>query len=156
MSGPRVSQAFPPSTQEITPITGGTQFSTSVSLANVTGSDMAMDTGWYDFSYSVIFSSAATSTGHLFSVNGNSGLVCDPLNVIIHGLPLAGDTSVQQIFAFNNGFAFLSTRVTTGARAIINGNMKVTTAGVLVLRFATEVAGSAITITALNGWWRKR
>lgn len=156
MIGPRMTPASVPATQELTPITGGTQASTSTSLADVTGSDMAMSLGWYDFSYSVIFNSAATSTGHLFSVNGNSGLVCSPLNVIIHGLPSAGDTSVQQIFAFNNGFTFLSTRATTGSRAIINGNMKVTTAGTLVLRFATEVAGSAITITDLTGWWRKR
>ena len=154
--GPRITPASAPATQEITPITGGSQSSTSTTQADVTGSDMVMAVGWYDFSFSVLYNAAVTSTGIYLGVNGNSGLLADPINVTVLAYPLAGDTPAQAQFAFVQGFTFTSSRSTTNNRAIVSGNMKVTTAGTLVLRFASEVGGSAITITGLKGWWRPR
>lgn len=137
----------------ITPITGGTQNSTSVTLANVTGSSISLATGtWYEISYVVTYSAAATTTGAFFSLNGTATF--DYLEADVFGDTVTGDGSTRSFNAFNGGTALSSSRATTNNKAHIQARIHTTGAGTILLRFATEVAASAITITALQGYSR--
>lgn len=134
----------------ITGFTGGSQASSVVTLADVTGSSMNLlsDT-WYDIEWLVTYSAAATTTGAFFSVNGTAA--GDYFRAEVIGDSLAADGNARVFSAPGGGQAFPSSRATSGNKALIRVRIHTTSAGTAVLRFASELA-SAITITALQGY----
>ena len=154
MAQSRTDLALHPVT--ITAITGGSQASTSTSLADVTGSTITFpDTGWYEFEYFIIHSAAATTTGAFYAVAAGGSMAQNYLTLCVSYDVLATDKDTYCVDGFNSAIASTSSR-NTGAvnRNRMQGTIHVTTAGTMVLRFATEVGSSAITITDLSGWYR--
>lgn len=154
MAQSRTDLALHPVT--ITAITGGSQASTSTSLADVTGSTITFpDTGWYEFEYFIIHSAAATTTGAFYAVNTGGTMAMNYLTLCVSYDVLNTDKDTYCVDGFNSAIASTSSR-NTGAvnRNRMQGTIHVTTAGTMVLRFATEVNASAITITDLSGWYR--
>lgn len=154
MAQSRTDLALHPVT--ITAITGGTQASTSTSLADVTGSTITYpDTGWYEFEYFITHSAAATTTGAFYAVNTGGSMAQNYLSLCVSYDVLSTDKDTYCIDGFNSAISSTSSR-STGAvnRNRMQGTIHVTTAGSMVLRFATEVGSSAITITDLAGWYR--
>lgn len=136
---------------KITGFTGGSQASSVVGLADVTGSTMNILTDtWYDLEWMATYSAAATATGAFFSVNGTAA--ADYFRVEVIGDCLAADGNARTFSAPNGGQAFPSSRATSGNKALIRVRMHTTSAGTAVLRFASEINASAITITALQGY----
>ena len=154
MAQSRTDLALHPVT--ITAITGGTQATTSTSLADVTGSTITFpDTGWYEFEYFIIHNSAATTTGAFFAVNTGGTMVKDYLTYCTHYDVSSTDKDTYCSDGFNAVIASTSSRNASATnRDRMQGTIHVTTAGTMVLRFATEVGSSAITITDLSGWYR--
>lgn len=154
MAQSRTDLALHPVT--ITAITGGSQATTSTSLADVTGSTITFpDTGWYEFEYFIIHSAAATTTGAFYAVAAGGSMAQNYLTLCVSYDVLATDKDTYCVDGFNSAIASTSSR-NTGAvnRNRMQGTIHVTTAGTMVLRFATEVGSSAITITDLSGWYR--
>lgn len=138
----------------ITPISGGSQNSTSTGLATVTGSSMDLDaSSWYDVEWKIVYSAAATTTGAFFSSNGTVG--GDFLTGTVLGDVVNTDSPIITFNAANGGRALPSSRATTLNLAVVRVRIHTTTAGTIVLRFATEVNASAITITGLTGYKQK-
>lgn len=135
----------------ITPITGGSQGFSVLALADVTGSSINLAaTTTYEVEWIVTHSAAATTTGAFFSVNGTAG--ASYFTVMVIGDTLAADGNARAFNAPGGGSAFASSRATSGNKALIRVNIRTTTAGTIVLRCASEVNASAITITALQGY----
>lgn len=153
MAQSRTDLALHPVT--ITAITGGSQATTSTSLADVTGSTITFpDTGWYEWEYFIIHSSGATSTGAFFAVNTGGTMVNNYITYCISYDVLSTDKDTYCVDGYNSVIASTSSRATANNRCRMQGTIHVTTAGGMVLRFATEVNASAITITELSGWYR--
>lgn len=153
MAQSRTDLALHPVT--ITAITGGSQSTTSTSLADVTGSTITFpDTGWYQWEYFIIHSSGATSTGAFFAVNTGGTMVNNYITYCITYDVLSTDKDTYCVDGYNSVIATTSSRATANNRCRMQGTIHVTTAGGMVLRFATEVNASAITVTDLSGWYR--
>lgn len=153
MAQSRTDLALHPVT--ITAITGGSQATTSTSLADVTGSTITFpDTGWYEWEYFIIHSSGATSTGAFFAVNTGGTMVNNYITYCISYDVLSTDKDTYCVDGYNSVIASTSSRATANNRSRMQGTIHVTTAGGMVLRFATEVNASAITVTELSGWYR--
>lgn len=153
MAQSRTDLALHPVT--ITAINGGTQATTSTTLADVTGSTITFpDTGWYEFEYFIIHSSGATSTGAFFAVNTGGTMVNNYITYCISYDVLSTDKDTYCVDGYNSVIASSSSRATSNNRCRMQGTIHVTTAGGMVLRFATEVNASAITVTDLSGWYR--
>lgn len=149
--GQRITDLESKTPAAITPIVGGSQASTSVALTDVTGSTMNLLAGTpYELEWMITYSAAATTTGAFFSVNGTAGAAYFTVSVI--GDTLAADGNARAFNAPNGGTAFASSRATSGNKAMVRVSIRTTTAGTAVLRFASEVNASAITITALSGY----
>lgn len=140
---------------QVSLISGGSQNSTTTGLTTVTGSGVTLDVGSYMFTYVVVHNAAATTTGSLFSVNTSDTLAFSILIARVNGDCGSGDSDNRNLYAFDQGFAFASSRATSGNRVLVDVYIVVTTAGTLVLRFASEVNGSAITVTDLKAVYRK-
>lgn len=137
----------------LTPIVGGSQATTSVNLSDVTGStfNLAASTP-YEVEWSITHSAAATTTGAWFSVNGTAVSAAAYFTAFVIGDTLAADGSARHFNAANGGSAFASSRATTLNKVLVRAIIRTTTAGTALLRFASEVNGSAITVTALQGY----
>jgi len=135
--------------------TGGSLATTSTSFADVHASAAftGIAAGFYEFNFFGTYNAAATSTGARFSVNGT--MTQDFLNFLISYSTLNTDRSSFQAGVFDGGASSISSVATTANNFILTGNINVTVTGDLVLRFATEVGGSAITLTALTGFLRR-
>jgi hypothetical protein len=66
-----------------------------------------------------------------------------------------GDGDSKVFNDFNQGIAMPSSRTTTNNRGLIRAIIQTSGAVDVVMRFASEVAGSAITITDIKGFKRK-
>ena len=135
--------------------TGGSVATTSTSLADIDASAALTfpSTGFYEFEFFLNYNSAATTTGAFFSVNGTA--THDYFTADLGYSTLATDRGSYQIGAFNAGVAMTSSLVTSGNNCIIQGRINVTATGTIYPRSATEVGGSAITVTAIKGYIRK-
>jgi len=135
--------------------TGGSVATTSTSLADVHSSAewTIPSTGLFQFEFFITHNAAATSTGAFFSLNGTA--TYSYLSCGIGYSTLSTDRGNFQIRNFNAGVAASSSLVTSGNPVLMTGTINVTATGTLLLRFATEVAGSAITVTNVYGLLRK-
>lgn len=126
-------------------ITTATQASTVVTAANITGLGLPILAGKkYEFEAWLPYSSAALTTGIALAhtaVTGNTW----------HTVSAQSTTTATQERRFlNNSLLFVSTAsaATTGSVAFMKGRIEPTANTTFQLQFATEVAGSAITLQA--------
>lgn len=134
---------------------GGNQATTSTSLADVHSSAnfTINETGFYEFEFFITYNAAATTTAAYFAVDGT--VTQDYLTTLLSYSSGTNDRSSFHTNAFNAGGFGLTSQLTTGNGCIQKGKINITGTGNLRLRFATEVAGSAITVTAVIGYIRK-
>ncbi|MFO0447242.1 MAG: hypothetical protein ACK52I_00905 [Pseudomonadota bacterium] len=135
--------------------TGGNQATTSTSVANVhtSAAFTGIASGRYTFEFAITYNAAATSTGSLFVLQGANGTY---LTYTTNYQTLAADGSSTAVIGLSPAaIATASSRATTNNYAIVQGNFYSSGSGSLTLQFATEVAGSAITATAIVGWIRQ-
>ena len=122
--------------------------STVVTLANATGLSFAIVSGtYYHFKFYITFRSAATTTGIRL------GLTFPAITRFAStaNIPIAADGAggLWQGWITTSGDAVVGTGVqaiNTDYLAIVEGNILPSADGTLQLQFATEVAGSAVTV----------
>lgn len=126
---------------------GADESFTATTLADVAGTALTMAANAdYEFDYLVIFQTAATTTGIWLALNGPTGLIELSALVETQTAPTTWSSAVH--LAYNGGATTASidaanTRRIARIRGIVRNG---TTAGNLVLRAASEVSGSAVTI----------
>ena len=135
--------------------TGGSVATTSTSFADVHASAAftGLAPGFYIGEFFIVYSAAATTTGARFALNGT--VTQDYLSYLIGYSTQSGDRSSAQTSNFDGGAAAPSSLATTGNNAVLQFSINVTVTGNIVLRFASEVGGSAITVTSLIGFIRR-
>lgn len=111
--------------------------------------------GDYDFSITVTYTSAATTTGSAWYIGGfptNNYMAQQTAYTTVltdaSVLPASGTTGITSVS---------SSRTTSagGNVAIITGSIAATASGNLTVFFATESAGSTITVSTIKGWIQK-
>jgi hypothetical protein len=134
--------------------TGGSVATTSTSLADVDASAGfdSIDAGFYEIEMVVGYSSAATTTGALFSLGGTAS--ANYIAGVVQYSVQSGDRSTSQFNAYNGGSAVPSS-FSVGNVTVMNVRINVTSTGDFRLRFATEVGGSAITVQNVTGFIRR-
>jgi len=134
---------------------GGSIATTSTSFADLHASAAftGLAPGMYMGEFYISHNSAATTTGARFGLNGT--VTQDYLTALISYSTQAGDRSTAQTASFDGGTPAPSSIGTTGNVAILQFTINVTATGNLVLRFASEVGGSAITVTNVLGFIRR-
>ena len=135
--------------------TGGSIATTSTSFADLHASAgwASVQPGFYVGEFYTQYNAAATTTGARFALNGT--VTQDYLTYLIGYSTQSGDRSSAQTQVFDAGAAAPSSIATTGNNAILQFSINVTVTGNIVLRFASEVGGSAITVTSLIGFIRR-
>jgi hypothetical protein len=134
---------------------GGSIATTSTSLADLHASAAftGLAPGFYIGEFFIWYNAAATTTGARFGMNGS--VTQTYFTMICSYFTGNGDRSTGQTAVFDGGPAMSSSSGTTGNNAILQFSIQVTVAGDLLLRFATEVGGSAITVTSVIGFIRR-
>lgn len=114
-------------------------------------------TGWYEGEYSGNYTAAASATGIGLGVYSGGGLVTSYFSQVVHVDAGTGDKAAQPWSGANNILAAASSRTTSagGNQFVVKFKIKVTATGTLRLRFINEVAGSAVTITAVRGFLQR-
>lgn len=134
---------------------GGSQISTSTSFADVHSSAAftISSTGLYDITIHIVYDAAATTTGAGFALSGPSTNYSD---VTVTYDVQSGDKS--SIPGTGNDFNVPSpsSRGTADNHARIEATINYTATGTTVVRFRSEVAGSAITVKSMTGLIQKR
>jgi hypothetical protein len=134
---------------------GGSIATTSTSFADLHASAAftGLAPGMYMGEFYIGYNAAATTTGARFALNGT--VTQDYLSYLIGYSTQSGDRSSAQTQVFDGGAPAPSSTSTTGNNAILQFTVNVTVTGDLVLRFASEVGGSAITVTNVIGFIRR-
>lgn len=140
----------------MTPWTGSVSNST-VNLADIDPSCQFTfpAPGLYEVQYTIEYNALLTSTGAAFAVNGST------VFSFLRGQATydagTGDAATRPFQTFDLNVPSASVR--SAAPAIMYGSLEmtinVTTAGTIRPRYRTEVATSAITITAVKGFYRR-
>lgn len=136
--------------------TGGSVSTSSTSLNNVHPScELTFPaTGFYEVLYSITYQSAATTTGACFAVDGTTSFSLLTGEVSYTTNP--AEATLFPFSTYNYSVPSPSTRVaTTDVPAQLSLYINVTTPGTITLRFRTEVSGSAITVTNVQGYYRR-
>jgi hypothetical protein len=135
--------------------TGGSVATTSTSLADVDASAgwASVQPGFYVGEFFMNYDSAATTTGCKYSVSGTA--TQDYLSFMVSYLTLGTDRSTGQAIVYDGGPIAPSSAATANNNATLQFSINVTVAGNLLLRFSTEVGGSAITVTNVIGYIRQ-
>lgn len=115
-------------------------------IATVTGLSFNVTSGrTYRFKFFVNYTSAATTTGSRWSVNGPSASILQ--YVSRYSLDATSET-VNNLQAYDSPASANASSLTAGNYAIVEGVITMSASGVLSLRFASEVSSSAITAKA--------
>ena len=115
-------------------------------MQDVTGLSFSVVAGTYAFEATIMYTSAATTTGSRWGINGSVAATqiayrtFTPLN--------AGSTSPLFAAAYDAGAASATSASTSANLATINGIVTVGGSGTITVRFASEVSGSAIVAKA--------
>jgi len=114
-------------------------------LQDVTGLSFPVVAGTYRFKAIVDYTSATTTTGSRWTINGD--VAATRLAYSLR-FPLTNTTNTAY-----NGVAYeagivSATSLTTGNICMIEGMITVSGAGTIIVRFSSEVASSAITAKA--------
>lgn len=136
--------------------TVGTQATTSVTLADVTNTELTVPgAGMYEFEYRITYNANATTTGAGFAARNTVGGTVDYASIEVGLDTLSGDRST-----FRGGFVAdlfaASSRATTGNAAIVRGRVVFNAASAVRLQFRTEIATTTtITVTDVIGFIRR-
>lgn len=113
-------------------------------IADVTGLSFAVVSGdTYEFEFFGVYTSAATTTGSRWSING-------PATTFLHyqadySLTTTSQTSIRGSAAYNLPAASNATSAATGSNTFsVRGIVKPSANGTVIARFASEVSNSAI------------
>ena len=116
-------------------------------IADVTGLSFAVTAGeTYWFYFSIPYTSAATTTGSRWSVNGPAAPTL--LNYSSYYTLTATSQTVNYATAYDIPAASNATSLTAGNVATIEGFIKPSANGTVVARFASEVSSSAVVAKA--------
>lgn len=126
-------------------------------MQDVTGLSFPVVAGeTYQFEFSIDYTAAATTTGSRWGLNGPSfsRLVVDSS----YGLTATSKTQGQAVAYDQPAAANASSPFTTGNFAFLIGTITPSVDGAVIARFASEIAGSAITAKAgsLLKWMRTK
>jgi hypothetical protein len=137
--------------------TGGNQSTTVQTFADIHSSAAwtIASAGAYEFDATISYTSAAATTGCAFTLNGPAQNYIKTEVLIDTALT---DRSAFVQFSYNFGPVFvLSTRnpSPTTSYASISAKINFTATGTLVIRFASEIGGSAIIVTNVTGYMKK-
>jgi len=129
----------------------GTVANSTTSYADVTGLSFVVTSGnVYWFKFFIFYSSAATTTGSRWSING-------PSTSFLNYLSKYTLTATSETTNFQNSYGVPSsanaTSLSTGNMAIIEGVIVPSANGTVIARFASEVSSSAITVQANSFVW---
>lgn len=116
-------------------------------IADVTGLSfpvVAGETYWFEFV--IPYTSAATTTGSRWAINGPAAPTL--LNLRSEYTLTATTTTDNHVTAYDTPAAANATSLTAGNVATLWGIIKPSSNGTVIARFASEVAGSAITAKA--------
>jgi hypothetical protein len=106
--------------------------------------------GFYSIQLVVVYQSAATATGIQLSINGTATI--DYLGIDVGYSTLTTDGGNMQIRAFDGGLPAPSTRTANvDLTATLTGYVNVTATGNIVLRYASEVNASNVTVKNVFG-----
>jgi len=125
---------------------------TANTLADVTGLSFAVTSGvTYHFSTLINYTSAATTTGSRWSINGPAGTTSYTSKYTL----TATSETTNYASAYNTPSASNGTSLAAGNIAVIEGIVTPSANGTVTVRFASEVASSAITAKAGSTltWW---
>ena len=116
-------------------------------IADVTGLSFPVNANTtYSFKFFIVYSSAATTTGSRWSING-------PATVFIsytsqYTLTATSITNNAGLAAYNSPSGASASSLATGNIAIIQGTIRPSANGTVIARFASEISNSAITAIA--------
>lgn len=127
---------------------------TTTAFADVTGLSFAVSSGTvYRFEVLLVYDAAATTTGSKWAING-------PASPTLLGYQVwwtlnATGVNIQYNNTYDTGNTGTQSAYTSGNSVWIRGLIKPSTSGTVVVRFASEVAASAITAKAGSTleWW---
>jgi hypothetical protein len=121
---------------------------TANTMADVTGLSFAVTSGvTYKFRFFIVYTSAATTTGSRWSING-------PTVTTLHyqseyALTTTSKTFNNGLTAYNSPKTSSASSAATGSNiAVIEGIITPSASGTVIARFASEIANSAITALA--------
>ena len=126
--------------------TVGSQANPNTSLVTITNSSLALGVGWYRVQWTITYGSDASTTGSWFSVGGTAAH--SYFSAVVQASASTGDNPIGVAFtSYNAGTPTTSTRTPSPVNvAVIDLLIKTTAAGTVFARFASEVAGSNITV----------
>jgi hypothetical protein len=139
--------------EEVTIITGDVANSTT-SFADVTGLSFSVTSGKiYHFRAMILFSAALLGTGARFAMSGPaSPTVYANSYTVASG---ATSAATGNAAAYDVATASTNSASTNGNLAIVEGFVRPSSSGTMIVRFASEVGSSAITVLA-GSWLRYR
>ena len=119
-------------------------------LADVTGLSFSMTSGkLYHFEFYCYFTAALTTTGSRWAVNASAGTAANLSMTSEYALTTTTTTRNANVLAFDSPAAASATSGSlTNNLATMKGVIRADMNGVLIARFASEVASSAITCKA--------
>jgi hypothetical protein len=128
---------------------------TSTSLANVTNAVFnSVPVGMLEVEFAITHDASATTVGAYFAIDGTATTNYMVGSVLYN--TTQGDNPARNFIAVNSGGTCSSSRATTNNIAVIRATINVTVSGTIQLRYATEAAGNAITITAIEGYMKRK
>lgn len=120
-------------------------------IADVTGLSFPVSNGKrYGFRFQIVYTSAATTTGSRWSINGPTANVHYRSE---YSLTATSRTFNEGRTTYDSPAASNATSATTGSNmAVIEGTIAPTADGTVIARFASEVTSSAIVAKANVSW----
>ncbi len=124
---------------------------TANTLEDVIGMSFPVIIGSYGFECNMWFTSAAATTGSRWTINGPTTSALVYSSYYPNNATTTADSYNYALAAYNLPAGASGASPTVGAQAAISGRATFTAAGNVQVRFASEIAGSAI--TAKVGSW---
>ena len=122
---------------------GGDVTNSTTSFADITGLSFAVVAGSYAFKAQLLCTSAATTTGAKFSINGPTATI---MAYIVDQANTATTTRIDCRAAYDSGGPSSQTPSGGTFYATIEGIITVSATGTVVMRFGSGVAASAIVV----------
>ena len=119
---------------------------TANALQDVTGLSFAVNANvTYRFRFTILYDAALATTGARFTLNGPATTLLGYKAWVASG---TGADTVSNMNTYNSGTVATASAFATGNVAVVWGIIRPSAAGRVILRFASEVGGSAITVKA--------
>jgi len=116
-------------------------------IADVTGLSFSVSSNvTYHFKFVIVYSSAATTTGSRWSINGPAATFMSYTSQ--YPTTATAITNNAALAGYNLPAASNASSLTTNNRCIIEGDIRPSASGTVIARFASEIASSAITAVA--------